>query len=319
MFTSCNKEEKEEQESEPAITAKNYISIDDAQFRGGDLPDGNTPVISDLSINRNVAIGGSTFVSFTSPERIQTAYISVNDVYGYFAYTFPADYNADLHADDLFYYELILNISQNISEENIVISISCLTQNGITSESENSDEINVIQVGTGKLQINLSWINTVDDVDLHLLEPDENEIYYGSRRSNGFYTNEMGGELDLDSNPSCFIDGINSENITYEKEPALGVYYVAVDLFEKCESSTSAGSQYSVTVNYHGQLITISDKQRGKFEDNDSGSFNNESRFHIIGGFEITASGIKVISVTENPFVSSLRSGKVKPSKKQIQ
>ena len=109
------------------------------------------------------------------------------------------------------------------------------------------------------------------------------------------------GLLDLDSNPDCEIDGIRNENIAYRSEPPQGVYYVAVDLYSKCNMS-KPGAKYSVTVEYNGQNVSISNKQIGQFEANDGGSNDDPSEYHVIGGFRINAQGITPVSVTSNPF-----------------
>ena len=76
-------------------------------------------------------------------------------------------------------------------------------------------------------------------------------------------------------------------------------------MFEKCDSP-APGAKYSVTVNYKGQVITISNKQIGQFDADDEGSYDNASLFHIVGAFTIDASGnIKPVTVTDNPFVDS--------------
>jgi hypothetical protein len=66
----------------------------------------------------------------------------------------------------------------------------------------------VASVGTGDVQVTLSW-NTDSDVDLHVVDPSGEEVYWGNRRS------ASGGELDLDSNAACAIDRVRNENIMW--------------------------------------------------------------------------------------------------------
>jgi hypothetical protein len=356
-FTSCKKDPEPEQKPEPTASTKDFFTIENATFSTGSLPQGTVSLISDLTINGTVINGGSTIVSFYSSEKVKTVFVAVKGMEGYYKYDFPENYEVLRAASARYYYELILHIAQELKEQGFTISISCLTANGVTSTSEDTDKIKVKEVGTGKLQISLSW-DQYDDLDLHLLEPSGNKIYYGNRTSvNGrklefeygcylvnkytehdvssldydnyedqwlleeymedvpwdaYYDEyedfikekaKQGGNLDLDSNAAClFIDKINNENITYESDPAMGIYYVAVDLFEKCTMSSRPGAKYSVTVNYNKQLVTISNKQTGQFDADDEGSFDDSSKYHIIGAFEITASGIKPVAVTDNPF-----------------
>ena len=120
------------------------------------------------------------------------------------------------------------------------------TQNGEVGEYT-SIPVEVIEVGsTGPIQVSISW-NTDTDVDLHVVDPDGEEIYYGAPESS------TGGELDLDSNAGCSIDGINNENITWSDDdsPASGEYIVRVDYWDACdfEGTTS----YVVTVRVEGE------------------------------------------------------------------
>ena len=120
------------------------------------------------------------------------------------------------------------------------------TQNGAVGEYT-SIPVEVIEVGsTGPIQVSISW-DTDTDVDLHVVDPDGDEIYYASPES------DTGGELDLDSNAACGIDGINNENITWSDDdsPASGEYIVRVDYWDACdfEGTTS----YVVTVRVEGQ------------------------------------------------------------------
>ena len=56
--------------------------------------------------------------------------------------------------------------------------------------------------------------------------------------------------LDLDSNPSCSIDNVNAENITWASNAPRGTYKVLVDYYEACVSNAVP---YVVTVNVSGR------------------------------------------------------------------
>lgn len=102
----------------------------------------------------------------------------------------------------------------------------------------------VVQVGTGDLQVSLSWA-TDTDVDLHLQEPGGFDIYYGAMHSSA------GGELDLDSNAGCDIDDVENENITYQNaNPPNGHYIVRVDYWSACAEQGT--TNFNVTVNIRG-------------------------------------------------------------------
>lgn len=108
-----------------------------------------------------------------------------------------------------------------------------------------SHELSVQAVGSGDVQVSISW-DTGTDVDLHVVEPAGCEIYYGN-----LYCGS-GGELDLDSNPACSMDYVNNENIYWpDGQAPIGTYIVRVDFYEDC---CWCGANYTVTIHYCGDM-----------------------------------------------------------------
>jgi hypothetical protein len=108
----------------------------------------------------------------------------------------------------------------------------------------------ITSVGTGDVQVTLSW-DTDSDVDLHVVDPAGEEVFYAQRRS------ASGGELDLDSNAGCVIDGVRNENITWPVGHApRGLYTVRVDYWSSCGVSRT---NFTVRINNAGgapQIVT---------------------------------------------------------------
>ena len=99
----------------------------------------------------------------------------------------------------------------------------------------------------GDIQVNLSW-NAPLDLDLHVVDPFGNEVYYGAR--NGTPTS-TGGSLDFDSNPGCYIDNRDSENVSWPTGHApSGTYTVRVDEYAGC--NTTSPIPFTVTINARG-------------------------------------------------------------------
>jgi hypothetical protein len=91
-----------------------------------------------------------------------------------------------------------------------------------------SNEVLAFVVGfSGDVQVSVSW-DAPTDVDLHVVEPSGTEIYYGNR------TSATGGQLDVDSNPACSIDGRQIENIRWPSGAPGGTYTVRVDYWDNC-------------------------------------------------------------------------------------
>lgn len=102
-------------------------------------------------------------------------------------------------------------------------------------------DVAVTEVGTGDLQISVSW-DAASDVDLHVVEPSGEEVFYANTPS------MSGGTLDLDS--LCFND-IRNENITWPVGQApRGHYIVRAAYYNACEVESTS---YVVTVRRRGQ------------------------------------------------------------------
>ncbi len=121
----------------------------------------------------------------------------------------------------------------------------------------------VIQVGTGDIQISVSWSDS-SDVDLHVVDPSNEELYFSHR------TAVSGGTLDLDSNPACakntLSDGtqayLSNENVVWPTGKAVsGTYTVRLTYWSAC--GITAGTDYLVTVARAGAVPQIF---RGTFQ-----------------------------------------------------
>lgn len=136
----------------------------------------------------------------------------------------------------------------------------------------------VTEVGTGDVQVNVTWDREVD-VDLHVLDPNNEEVYWLHRNS------ASGGALDLDSNPGCAIDGVKAENITWATGTApKGTYRVLVDYFSDCSIGETVN--YVVTVNAQGKAPQVFAKSfEPATDDGGSACYSNGS---VVDGVEIT-------------------------------
>lgn len=89
-------------------------------------------------------------------------------------------------------------------------------------------------LGGGDMQATLTWSHAAD-MDLHALEPDDTQIYYGNP------TSSTGGELDHDSNVGCGDDSQVAENIRWPVGSApAGSYFFRVNTFSQCSVAVPA-------------------------------------------------------------------------------
>ena len=90
----------------------------------------------------------------------------------------------------------------------------------------------ITSVGTGDIQVTLTWQADVD-VDLYVTDPNGETIYYGNASS------RSGGELDRDNRCSNLEWG-RPENIFWDSNPPTGSYQIDVDYYSACGGGDSA-------------------------------------------------------------------------------
>ena len=206
-----------------------YIdSVEGAVFIDQEVPAPTTGVtITNVSGDSIVVNGGTAIVSLTCSVPATAIIIGAPGTYGY--YRLPTE---DLPGD----VEVVATISQTAPTAFVLHFLS--EEPGPEYGAVVTYAPVLYSVGTGIIQVSLNF-RPSQDVDLHLVEPTGEEIYYANLRSTA------GGELDLDSNPACSLDNINNENITYPDtvSPPPGEYIVRVDYWMSCNGG---GADFSV-------------------------------------------------------------------------
>jgi hypothetical protein len=110
-------------------------------------------------------------------------------------------------------------------------------------------------LGTGDIQFTLRWSSTAD-LDLAVIDPNGEEIYYGSR------TSSSGGQLDVDSNALCSAAVANPvENVFWPTGQSIdGTYTVAVSYFNECGEATGP-QQFRLSALVNGVPVTLTPAQ----------------------------------------------------------
>ncbi len=254
VISSCKKDDPDPEVVYNLDT--DYFGVENAPYIKAAFPEASSsaPTITTINGNPSVIPGGSNPIGLQADGSVSNVLIGVKEVGGY--YKLP---NTAKGTEDIVYFFILMN--QNLTDTNFEIMIAIQDDNGNVSEVS-IIPVSLVQVGTGRLQVSCSW-DQLNDVDLHLVEPNGEEIYYG----NGSSSN--GGDLDLDSNAACSNDGVNNENITYNDEAIIedGEYIVRVDFWSNC--NITSATNYNVTAYYEGELVAAT------FGTNPySGSFN---------------------------------------------
>lgn len=123
-----------------------------------------------------------------------------------------------------------VGLPTNVSAGQFCTSVNIADNRGEISNTLETC-IDVLELGSGVLQISLSWDNTAD-VDLWVTDTSDTKIYFGNPSS------ATGGSLDRDD-----VNGYGPENIFWENAPD-GSYRVEVNHY-----SGATGANYIVTIN----------------------------------------------------------------------
>ena len=293
-----------------------YLTIEGGSYNSSELPltEEAPDLITSLQLNKTVITGGSNIINFSSTTLLKQAMVGINGVKGYIDVPLESVFDK---VSNLYHYTVLLSLSQKL-EKDFHLDLVVKSEDGEVSKPY-STNISTIKAGTGTLQISLSW-DLDDDLDLHVFEPDGDEVYFKApisfpqdmdlnkfyfdrnvwvvkkydpdnneeytqsflskvklkydlfklpridmKKETSLYMKEKEitycGELDIDSNPACHIDGIRNENVFYVK-PEPGVYTVKVDLYSRCKSVLGVnGAKYAVTVKYGNKEMKLDSGQ----------------------------------------------------------
>lgn len=214
-----------------------FVSARNSTVQGtltpGAQPSGTTGPTVDLAGIASAVNGGSSTVSLAGSDTFQRVVIGIEGVDGYYDLRLPSGASLE---------DVVLGVSPEVGASQLRMRYAVEGVNGLGPFA--TQNVRIIRVGTGDVQINVSW-SGASDVDLSVQDPNGELLYYGNR------TAASGGSLDLDSNAACTIDGKNAENIVWPTGRApTGPYKVTVRYFDDCGV---ARSDWVVTVQLKGQ------------------------------------------------------------------
>ena len=179
-------------------------------------------------------VGGSTRLEISSATPFDRVVIDGGIMLkGYYEVVLPAPVTST---------SLVVTVAPNVIMTPVPARVAVRAGDGDMSQYVPAP-IQVISVGTGEVQMSVSW-DAQTDVDLHVVDPTGEEIYFAN------LIGATGGRLDLDSNAACNIDGKRNENITWPDGAApSGEYVVKVNLWSACSLPRT---RYVVTIRRNG-------------------------------------------------------------------
>jgi hypothetical protein len=178
---------------------------------------GAGPSVS-IPMNTQTITGGSSGLDLVASAPFRTAAVFVNGVDGHYLVPLPGDISSGM---------AIITIGglPPVLDFDVVFSVA--GADGVFGPYS-AISVSAIEAAGGDIQVSVTW-DTPADVDLHVIEPNGAEIYYGSP------TAASGGELDIDANAACSTSTLTQENIGWSVGSApQGTYIVRVDYWDAC-------------------------------------------------------------------------------------
>ena len=222
------------------------VGLEEGVFDEGDAPESSGAYdgeqISDISGPDTVTNGGTFTIKVTVPGASGNMdfVVVVTGDSGHFTTTATADDGGVFSID--------VTLNADVDLDSLTVSVAPMDAQGDVGDYADVD-FEVVQSGTGDVKVTLAFDQDTD-LDLHVIEPGGTRIYFGERLSSS------GGELDLDSNPACSIDGTNIENIFWPEGAApAGEYIVELQYYQACVSETV---NYIVTISIGDDVRTVS-------------------------------------------------------------
>ena len=238
-LTACIEWEQSLASERPTIA--NYVSavetIDGSAKAtlkaGAPVTTGAVPVVT-APIPALILLGGTIQVTASSATAFTKLAVVIPDLDDHWELTLPA---ATTSA------QILIVFGQNVPVP--VFQMRLAGSAGGPFGAAQTSPISMISVGTGDVQINITWDSRAD-VDLHVVDPFGEEVYWAHK------TAVSGGTLDLDSNARCGSDGPRAENIFWASGLVAprGEYLVRADYWSNC---SDVKTNYVVTVNTRGK------------------------------------------------------------------
>jgi len=241
LLAACKKDSDEPLVDVDPADANALTSVlimpDGTDNDGGDAPaptgeteaptvTGNATVIT----SSNGATAPLNFVYGNVNGNLGGCYVQVAGADSYF--TVPYNDNSSSSGN----LQLPIGIPTNVLEGDFSVNFCVYDTDGRISNVITT-QINVLRLGTGALQISLSW-DTPTDQDLYVTDPSGFTIYYGDT-----YSLDTDGQLDRDD-----LDGFGPENIFWTEDAPDGTYVVQVNDFD----GTVGVNNFYVTVSAPG-------------------------------------------------------------------
>ena len=211
------------------MSSTNSITINAEEMQGRMISEGSTISISTHTTTVSevgITFHSTSFTEWCIIDSVGGYQITRSDKYGDGALTPPVIVEADIMPDPVSCTIVewipptgsvdIINsrdviVGRTIEEDEYEVTVTTETL---------EEQIEILEAGQGEITVSMIW-STHDDLDLHVITPENNRIYYANRTADG-------GTLDVDMNASSYnLADFPVENI-YFPAPMSGHYEVYV-------------------------------------------------------------------------------------------
>jgi hypothetical protein len=263
-FIACDDEEPEE-EQEFVFNLDKYFTIEVGELSLQPFLDSDTATVDEApavdSVYGEVIVpdGGVNEFNILLNEPAQSIIIGVANESGFYQIFAPESGPVD---------EFSVNI--DFAEEDFK-NVYYLLFAGIDEDGNvgpaDSTKVIMVDAALGTMEVTCEW-DTLVDIDLYLQEPNGDTIYFDNP------TSANQGFLDMDSNPFCWLDSVNTEVIYYDETAAVeaGTYNILLRYLSNCEVNEPV--QYTITVKFNNEVLDIAG-----IENPFTGSFNTDETF----------------------------------------
>jgi hypothetical protein len=319
-----------------STTAKDYIDVENGTYHSGGIPAENSDAnLASIYANTRALEGGSTPITINTFGTVTHLIVGIQGVTGYYQVAVT-----DLQLTSNGYTAIIL-FDNNLPETEFTLVTEMLNDADNIIASRTAIVVSTVeQSSVGKIQISLSW-DLLNDIDLHLVEPSGNEIYYGNEGNINYDWEKIyadhpddyydltesqlaeyilddettTGVLDLDSNPGCSIDSVNNENIIYifPSDISTGEYIVRVDFFSDCVGTGT--SNYIVTARYDNELITVSSGSNPSYGTFEAGTADYGGEGDGVEVMRFNINEVKSADKTQHIYLEKPHKSKISPQK----
>lgn len=271
VLSGCNEEEPDNQNPDFVFNLDKYFSIDEGTLSAQQFPGTDTatideaPVVDSIYGATIIPEGGENRLNIIMSEPTASIFVGVaGETNGYYQVFAPESGPVEE-----------FNFDVDFAEEDFrnvyYLQIAGIDEDGNMGPAD-SLKIVTVDAALGELTVSCEW-DTLVDIDLYLKEPNGDTIYFDNAESDNL------GYLDMDSNPFCWLDSINAENIYYGQDAAVeaGTYHVLLRYLTSCDVSETVN--YSITVRFNGELLDISgvdNPYSGSFEPSETSTNPHE-------------------------------------------